>query len=101
MVIISDIKRAIIIIDLMLAPHRIIIMGPKATFGRLFKTIKYGSNTLYKNLLYQRIIANKVPMIVAKEKLIMVSYMVIHIWLNKLLVLYKLIIVFRTLLGEE
>ena len=63
--------------------------------------IKYGSNTLYINLLNHSIIATSFPIRVANIKLINVSYMVINIWLNKLLLLYREIIVFITLLGLE
>ena len=80
---IKEINKAIIIIELILAPNIIIIIGPKATFGKLLITVKYGSTTLYTNSLYQRIIAATVPNTVAKEKLINVSYTVTHICLNK------------------
>ena len=34
------------IIEFMLAPKKIIIIGPRATFGRLFIVVRYGSITL-------------------------------------------------------
>lgn len=37
---------AIMIIEVVFVPNQIRIIGPKATFGRLFKIVKYGSNTL-------------------------------------------------------
>ena len=43
---ITDIARAITIIALIPAPTQIIIIGPKATLGKLFNTTKKGSDTL-------------------------------------------------------
>ena len=59
--------------DFMLAPLHIIIMGPKATLGRLFNTVRYGSNTLARNLFHQSIMAIIIPRMVASRKLIIVS----------------------------
>ena len=52
-VIIKDINKAIMIIDLMLAPLQIIMIGPKATLGRLLIIVKYGSRTLAINLFHK------------------------------------------------
>lgn len=70
---IRDINRAIIIIDLMLAPKKIIIIGPIATFGRLFIIVKYGSITLYRKSFHHSIMAIIIPSIVPKENDIIVS----------------------------
>ena len=72
-VIITEINRAIIIIDLVPAPAIIIIIGPRATFGRLFNTVRYGSNTLAKNLNRQRRVAINIPINTPKMKLIITS----------------------------
>lgn len=37
---ITDISKAIIIIELILAPKKIIIIGPKAILGKLFKIVR-------------------------------------------------------------
>lgn len=101
MVTIRDISRAIIIIDLMLAPKKIIIIGPMATFGRLFIIVKYGSITLYRKLFHHRMMAMVIPRMVPSEKLIIVSYIVVHIWMNRSSLLYRLMIVVSILLGED
>lgn len=101
MVTISDINKAIIIIDLILAPKNIIIIGPIATFGKLFIIVKYGSITLYRKLFHHRAMAIVIPSIVPKEKLIIVSYIVVHICMNRSSLLYKLMMVFSILLGED
>ena len=101
MVIITDINKAIIIIDFIFAPKIIIIIGPRLTLGRLFITVKYGSITLYRNLLYQSSVAIIIPHIVPSEKLINVSYIVIQICLNKLPSLYSDIIVLKTSFGLD
>ena len=38
------------------------IIGPRATFGKLFSTTKKGSDTFDKNLESHKIIAIKIPM---------------------------------------
>ena len=76
---ITEISKAIIIIEFILAPAQIIIIGPNATLGKLFIIVKYGSNTLYKKLFHHNNIAINVPKIVPIPKLITVSYTVIHI----------------------
>ena len=58
----------------MLAPTQIMINGPKATLGKEFNTVKYGSITLAITLLLQSITAIMNPIIVAIEKLIKTSY---------------------------
>ena len=65
--------------EFIFAPKIIIIIGPKLTFGKLFITVRYGSITLYKNLLYHNIVAIIIPKNVPSEKLINVSYKVIQI----------------------
>ena len=42
------------------APIHIIMIGPKATFGSEFKTVKYGSNIFDMILKLYRIIDNKI-----------------------------------------
>ena len=63
--------------------------------------VRYGSITLYRKFEYQRMIAIIIPIIVPKLNDIIVSYIVVQILLNKLLSLYKVIIVFTTLLGDD
>ena len=52
-------------------------------------------------LFHQRIVAIKKPIINDSMKLINISFEVTKIWFNKLLVLIKLVIVLKILLGEE
>lgn len=101
MVTIRDISKAIIIIDLILAPKKIIIIGPMATFGRLFIIVKYGSITLYRKLFHHKMMAMVIPRMVPREKLIIVSYIVVHIWMNRSSLLYRFMIVVSILLGED
>ena len=70
---IREINKAIIIIDLILAPKNMIIIGPIATFGKLLIIVKYGSITLYKKLFHHNIIAIVIPNIVPRENDIIVS----------------------------
>ena len=70
---ISEINNDITIIDFIPAPNQIIIIGPSATFGRLFNNVKYGSIILYIVLLNQRIVAINIPNIDEIEKLIITS----------------------------
>jgi len=60
-------------IELVLAPTQIIIRGPRATFGREFNIVKYGSITSEINLFHQRIVAIINPTKEAMKKLINVS----------------------------
>ena len=73
MVMIIEINRAIIIIDLVPAPAIMIIIGPKETLGKLFNIVKYGSITLDKNLNLQSMVAIKIPPMLAIKKLINTS----------------------------
>ena len=61
------------IIELVLAPATIIIIGPRETLGRLFNIVRYGSMTLDMNLNLQRIVAIIIPPIVPIKKLIITS----------------------------
>ncbi len=58
---INEIARAITIIELVPAPTQMIIIGPNATFGKLFNITKNGSKTFDKNLDSHKIIATKKP----------------------------------------
>jgi len=60
-------------IDLIPAPNQIIIIGPKATLGKLFNIVRYGSITFCTVLNHQSIVAIIVPSIVAILKLKIVS----------------------------
>ena len=53
-----------------------ISIGPSATFGKLFKIVRYGSNTLDKKLFHHNILAIIIPIIIDNVKLIRVSYSV-------------------------
>ena len=70
---ISEIAIAITIIAGFPEPTQMIIIGPNATFGKLFNTTKYGSATFAKNLDHQRIIAIPTPKIVPSPNPIIVS----------------------------
>ena len=61
------------IIELVLAPAIIIIIGPRETLGKLFNIVRYGSMTLDMNLNLQRIVAIIIPPIVPIKKLIITS----------------------------
>ena len=75
MVIITEINKAIKIIDFIPAPAHIIIIGPKATLGKLFKIVRYGSITLAKNLLNHIIVAINIPIIGDEKISITAMYM--------------------------
>ena len=77
--IIAEIKSAIIIIDLVFAPAQTIISGPSATLGKLFSIVKNGSNTLDRNLLNHNILAKISPIKLPIIKLIIISYKVVKI----------------------
>ena len=64
---------AIKIIEFIFAPIHIIISGPNDILGREFKTVRYGSNIFAIVLLLHKIVAIIIPMIVASEKLVIVS----------------------------
>ena len=61
---ISEIAIAITIIAGVPEPTHMIIIGPKATFGKLFNTTKNGSATFAKNFDHHSIIAIPTPNIV-------------------------------------
>jgi len=61
MVTIKEIARAITIIEVVPEPTQIIMIGPKATFGKLLRTTKNGSNTFDKNLDNHKIIDTQIP----------------------------------------
>jgi len=88
-------------IDLVFAPKKIIIMGPKATFGIEFNIFKNGSNILYKVLNKYKSI--EIIKLIMKQSVndINISFKVIFILLNKLLDTYKFLIVLTILYGEE
>ena len=71
--IIALIMRAIAIIEFILAPTHIIINGPRATLGKEFIIVKYGSIILATVLLHQSIVAVISPITFARTKLIRVS----------------------------
>ena len=90
---IVDIKSAISIIEFWLAPAQIIIIGPKATFGKLFSMVRYGSNTLDKNGLNHSKAAKTIPIKEPSKKLIKISFKVTHICISKSFDLYRFTIV--------
>ena len=61
------------IIELVLAPAIIIIIGPRETLGKLFNIVRYGSMTLDMNLNLQRIVAIIIQPIIPIKKLIINS----------------------------
>ena len=65
---INEIARAITIIELVPAPTQMIIIGPNATFGKLFNITKNGSKTFDKNLDSHKTIATKKPSRVPDKK---------------------------------
>jgi hypothetical protein len=71
-----EINNAIIMIDLTDAPNQIIINGPKATLGKEFKIVKYGSRTSDMNLFHHKIVAIETPIKEETKKLNNVSYKV-------------------------
>lgn len=96
-----DIKSAIKIMERIPAPHQIMIMGPSATLGKLFKIVKYGSATLEMNGNHHKIVAINKPKKVPSPKLIKVSYTVTQICWYKSPVLCRPIIVENICLGLE
>lgn len=73
MVMITDINRAIRMIDPVPAPAMMIIIGPNETFGRLFRTVRYGSSILARNLNLHSSVAINSPIIVPRVKLTITS----------------------------
>ena len=71
--VIKDMSTAIMIIDFMLAPNQIIIMGPNDILGRLLKIVKKGSNILAVLLDNHSSDAIIIPSIVVNKKAIMLS----------------------------
>lgn len=67
------------------APIHIIMIGPKATFGSEFKTVKYGSNIFDMILKLYRIIDISKDKNVVIVNDINVSFVVIKIWNIRLL----------------
>ena len=65
---------AIKTIEFIFAPIHIIISGPNDILRREFKTVRYGSNILAIVLLLHKIVAINNPIMLANEKLIIVSY---------------------------
>ena len=59
------------------------IIGPSATFGKLFSTTKNGSDTFAKNLDHHKIIAIATPIKVPSPNPTIVSYTVTFICFNK------------------
>ena len=98
---IKDISSAIKMIERIPAPHQMIIIGPSATFGKLFKIVKYGSATLEMNGNHHKIVAINKPRNVPNPKLIKVSYTVTQICWYKSPVLCNSIIVENICLGLE
>ena len=78
-VITTQISTHIVTIAFVPAPTQIIISGPRAILGRLFKTTIYGSKTFLNFSLHHKSIAIKVPRRVAIKNPKIVSYKVIHI----------------------
>ena len=66
--------------------------GPNATFGKEFNIVKKGLNTFDKNLFHQNIVAIIKLIKLEIKMLIVTSYIVIKICLNKIPCLIKLII---------
>lgn len=97
----SVISKAINIIEFILAPTQIIINGPRATFGREFNIVRYGSRVFAKLLKYHIRLAIIKPKIVDIAKLIIVSYSVMAVCINKVLSLISDIIVFITFVGDD
>ena len=98
---IKFINKAMTMIDLVLAPTQMISSGPKATFGNEFNRVRNGSITLARNLKEYRRIAIINPKPIPKEKAIIVSYIVVIIWGNRLFWIIKLLIVAMIRLGLE
>lgn len=65
---IREIARAMTIIAEVPEPTQIIIIGPRATFGRLFNTTKNGSKTFDKNFDNHKIIEKQIPRSVPNVK---------------------------------
>ncbi len=99
--IMTFIRRAIVIIELLFAPTHIIMMGPRATFGKEFNIVKNGSNVSAKNLFkymsIEIIKAIKIP----NENDTNISVSVTPMWTANLPLCERSISVFKTLEGEE
>ena len=98
---ITLISKPLNIIELVFVPIIIMIKGPKATFGKLLITIINGSSILLSVLNIYRVKDKINEIIPHRIKEIITSYVVLLIWLNRLLVWYSSTKVFNTLEGEE
>ena len=74
------------------------IIGPSATFGKLFSTTKNGSDTFAKNLDHHKIIAIATPINVPSPNPTIVSYTVTFTCFSKSFVV-KCVNVLHILLG--
>lgn len=95
------ISRAMKIIDFILAPIQIMIKGPSATLGRLLIIVMKGSNIFFNVGNIYSINAIIKPSKVLKVNDMITSNVVVKIWENKLLSLYKVIKVVIIFDGEE
>ena len=75
---ITEMNSAINMMEPFPAPAHMMIIGPSATFGKLFKMVRYGSNTFAKNGNHHNIVAIRNPRKVPSKKLMIVSYVVTH-----------------------
>ena len=76
---IKEIISAMTMIELVLAPTQMMMSGPRDTFGREFKMVKYGSITLAKKELNQSRVAMMSPKTIARVKLTAVYIQVMAI----------------------
>lgn len=69
----TQIKIPIVTMAFVPIPTQIIMSGPRAIFGKLFKMMIYGSKTLFSGEIENKIIAQTVPIMVLKVKAKIVS----------------------------
>lgn len=95
------IKRAIVMIDFILAPNHIMMIGPNATLGNEFRIVRKGSSTLAKSGCKYNMILTQKPIMAPNKKATMISSRVIHICIKISPLIIKLYNVSKIALGEE
>ena len=80
MVITTQINTPIVTIDFVPTPTQMMINGPRAIFGKLFKITKYGSKTRLANFVENKMIAAINPNMVLSRNAYIVSVSVVVTW---------------------
>ena len=98
---ITLIKRAIVMIELVFAPTHMIMIGPRATLGRELSIVRKGSRTSLKNLFKYKIILIKNAISMPPVNEMMISFKVTPMWRKSSPEVVRVNKVLMILLGEE